>query len=196
MLINQLIQEVQSCFKNPFSSEPSPFVKIITRLYTENAEFILNSPVSVSHGYGMAVGKTGTFKERIERFVRIISVSSDTLKSIYAVNVSEIAALLFLYDIGLAKLPIETRKSCENDTSRLEVCGKSVEMIMNVSIDEQLGTSINPFIGFITVLYKRLSSAPNLMSNLTEVIIAENIIRMDRQSIDSIKERIGAVHAI
>lgn len=192
MLIDKLIQEVQACFRNPFRDTKDPIIGLVTRLYQENAQFVLNSPVSVAHGYGAAMGKNGTFKERIERFIRIIGASSDVLQALYAINMSEVAAMLFLYDIGAANVPIEKRYVCENDPSRLDICGQSVSLIMSAAATEQLGTSINGFIGAVTVLYKRLGGSTNLLSGMTEVVVAENIIRMDRLAIESIKVRIDS----
>lgn len=182
-MIELLLQEVQMCIKRD-----EDFVELLCHLYKNRSEQIFESPVSIKHGYGYACGKKKTFKERIDRFLMLLKQSSDSLKRLYSVNMNVVAGYLLLFDYGALDLPEDARIRAE-EGEYMKLCGGTVQHVFSAAIDLRKGETFNQFVAGFPLLYKRVNGASAKPTDQTEIVLAENLIRMDRVAIESIKIR-------
>ena len=180
MLALKLIQDIQRCFKDP----ECPGSKVVTHLYKKHGNQVTSMPVALEHGYGYACGVSKTFAERVDRFVRIMGTCRDTLKALYCVNPDEVSSFLFLYDLGRAMSEEEALRRHERNPDSMETCGSTVTMVYEASIDLQLADRMNSLISNMPLLYRYLNG--NAVQINTPMVLAANIIRMDKIAIESL----------
>lgn len=190
MLINGLLQDIQGSFKNPYSTTPLASMKLVTACYLQNSDFVAMGAVAVKTGYGTAAGVAGTFKERVERFIKLIRCSQDIIRRLYTVEMNEVMSYLFLFDIGAGKLSMAQRQNAEQHLDSTAICGQTVMVMQENALKESLGSEVNGLIAGMPLLYSKLAGN-DVMPENTELCIAAHLIQMDRLAIDSIKLRIG-----
>jgi hypothetical protein len=178
MLIDNLLMNIQMSFSN----KDHFGIDLITKVYNKYPEKILKIPVSYS-GYGFGQGKKGTFKERLDRFVKLISTNKDQFKAMYSTNTDNIATLLYLYDVGRCSLSEDKIKDSEQNHHRT-ICGQTVvdvqEQVMRMGIYDKAGMLITN----IPQIYNSMTD--NGVKN-TEVTLATQLILLDKLSIESLK---------